>query len=417
MQVIKNQMRRFWRDSRRLSKEEDGQIIVFTALSSLALVLMVVTIFNVGMVIGEKMKAQNAADAAAYSQAVWEARALNFLAYTNRAILSHMVTIAFCTAVLSQEKLWRKLDAASNFLSAIPYIGPFLRVMAQIIYRLYRIAAAVARPVREAARAWIDACRAYQTAIMFELGVKTATGYVAQNVVQSIDPKLQMFYSTVAGGLNAANLARITGTHPSPVDYWSLKKTYVASMDGYSRGTSLPRRLSVTLFPFFKAAQFGFTGRVGVYRDRIKQDEGFFLNWMWDSLKRRWRQRYFAGIAPVTYAGVRLGRFAMWNYHRSARAAKKELFPSVYAAVQKKRGDILQLKLLNAQSQQDITAFARAEVFYWDADARRSAKLRTAAPAREPNLFNPFWHARLAAVDGALPILPPGSRRYLPITH
>ena len=77
-----------------LRRTNSGQALIvavaFTALLSGACLL----VFNVGQTINDKMRLQNAADAAAYSAAVWEARSLNFQAYVNRAMVANEVAIA-----------------------------------------------------------------------------------------------------------------------------------------------------------------------------------------------------------------------------------------------------------------------------------------------------------------------------------
>jgi len=50
--------------------------------------------FGVGQLVNDKMRLVNAADAAAYSAAQWEARSLNFQSYLNRAIVANEVAIA-----------------------------------------------------------------------------------------------------------------------------------------------------------------------------------------------------------------------------------------------------------------------------------------------------------------------------------
>ena len=51
-------------------------------------------LFNTGQLTREKTKLVNTADAVAYSAGVMNARALNFEAYTNRAMLANTVAIA-----------------------------------------------------------------------------------------------------------------------------------------------------------------------------------------------------------------------------------------------------------------------------------------------------------------------------------
>ncbi len=69
-----------------------GQSLVITAMIMLVVVLMVFFTFSVGERTRRKMRMQALADSAAYSSAVAEARAMNFYALSNRAIVSHMVS-------------------------------------------------------------------------------------------------------------------------------------------------------------------------------------------------------------------------------------------------------------------------------------------------------------------------------------
>jgi hypothetical protein len=77
-----------------------GQSLVVTALIMLILVLAVFFTFTVGERVRQKTTAQAAADAAAYSNAVIEARAFNFYAFSNRAMVSHAVAM---TSVMAHQ--------------------------------------------------------------------------------------------------------------------------------------------------------------------------------------------------------------------------------------------------------------------------------------------------------------------------
>lgn len=74
--------------------------------------VLVLSVFNVGIVVSEKMKLQNAADAAAYSAGVWEARYANLAAYANRAMVANYDTIA------TEVALWSMADARDGFTAA-----------------------------------------------------------------------------------------------------------------------------------------------------------------------------------------------------------------------------------------------------------------------------------------------------------
>ncbi|RMG19750.1 MAG: hypothetical protein D6729_04475 [Deltaproteobacteria bacterium] len=86
-------VRRFFERS---IQEEDAQAIVLGALSMFVLALMLIMSLNVTQAVHEKIRLQQSSDALAYSMAVQEARALNYFAYSNRAMAA---TYAALTSV------------------------------------------------------------------------------------------------------------------------------------------------------------------------------------------------------------------------------------------------------------------------------------------------------------------------------
>lgn len=78
---------------------QQGQALIygiFVLMGGLAALLFV---FNTGQLTAEKTKLVNTADAVAYSAAVMQARALNFDAYTNRALMANEVMIAQAVSI------------------------------------------------------------------------------------------------------------------------------------------------------------------------------------------------------------------------------------------------------------------------------------------------------------------------------
>ncbi|HXR51104.1 MAG TPA: pilus assembly protein TadG-related protein [Steroidobacteraceae bacterium] len=71
-----------------------GQASVFVLAMVASLVTAFAVSFGAGQLVNDKMRLVNAADAAAYSAAQWEARSLNFQSYLNRAIVANEVAIA-----------------------------------------------------------------------------------------------------------------------------------------------------------------------------------------------------------------------------------------------------------------------------------------------------------------------------------
>ncbi|BDD88931.1 TadE/TadG family type IV pilus assembly protein [Desulfofustis limnaeus] len=84
-----------------LRTNQRGQAtVLFLAIVGIIL-LSLVFLFKSGRLVTEKMQLQNGADSAAYSASLFEARAMNFAAYTNRAMVANEVAIGQMVGLLS----------------------------------------------------------------------------------------------------------------------------------------------------------------------------------------------------------------------------------------------------------------------------------------------------------------------------
>lgn len=105
-------------------KRQQGQALVLFLGFAAALIGIMLVSFNSGQVTNAKMRAMNAADAAAYSGAVWQARSLNFQAYMNRAMVVNEVTIAQSVSLRSWiDYLARFVDNVNLITEFIPGVG------------------------------------------------------------------------------------------------------------------------------------------------------------------------------------------------------------------------------------------------------------------------------------------------------
>jgi len=73
---------------------QQGQALIYGIFVMMGGLAALYFLFNTGQLTREKTKLVNTADAVAYSAGVMNARALNFEAYTNRAMLANTVAIA-----------------------------------------------------------------------------------------------------------------------------------------------------------------------------------------------------------------------------------------------------------------------------------------------------------------------------------
>jgi hypothetical protein len=86
---------------RTLRDSTDGQVLVVAILMMLPLVMFLMTVPNVTYVTAAKIRTQNAADLAAYSNAAWLARGMNFVAASNVGVLDAMLTVEALTLTLA----------------------------------------------------------------------------------------------------------------------------------------------------------------------------------------------------------------------------------------------------------------------------------------------------------------------------
>ncbi len=78
-----------------------GQVLALGAVSMLVLALMLMLSFNLSQTLHEKIRLQQHSDAMAYSMATIEARAMNYIAYSNRAIAAAYVAMTSIHAYMA----------------------------------------------------------------------------------------------------------------------------------------------------------------------------------------------------------------------------------------------------------------------------------------------------------------------------
>lgn len=101
------------RRSESLLADQRGQVLVIGVIVAVGLVMVAISVANVGMMVAEKIQVQDTVDAAAYSAATVEARYMNLSAYINRAIIANYDAMAFNTA------LWATSDAYDHGIASI----------------------------------------------------------------------------------------------------------------------------------------------------------------------------------------------------------------------------------------------------------------------------------------------------------
>ncbi len=211
-------MRRF----HELRKHEEGQALVLAAISMLILTLCVLATVNLTYAVHSRIQLQNAADSIAYTAAGYEARALNYFAYTNRAMVvqycSQMNMMADIT-YLMYAIFW--LTALSDLTSWIPYLGTFFQIVLkiadvafQVVYGLF----AIMIPL-------IDIVNNFTSLVQFAVGVdmlgRVAVGPQAElnriNQTSHVRYVLDPISSTLLGLDAAMNWYKTVSTSAIPI--------------------------------------------------------------------------------------------------------------------------------------------------------------------------------------------------------
>ncbi len=111
-------------------QRERGQALIYGLFVLGAGLVALFFLFNTGQLSAEKSKLVNTADAVAYSAGVMHARALNFDAYTNRALIANEVLIAQAVSIAA----WTRHVA--THAENVPVLGCYSQYAVPIALRL-----------------------------------------------------------------------------------------------------------------------------------------------------------------------------------------------------------------------------------------------------------------------------------------
>ncbi|HEY0686312.1 MAG TPA: hypothetical protein VGD45_28485 [Steroidobacter sp.] len=127
-------------------RHQRGQILPLAAFGILIAGAALVMMFNNGQKITEKSMIANAADASAYSAGVWTARHLNYMAYTNRAMVANHVAVGHYVSYISWFRyIEYSIDGLQDYTSWVPYWGTFITIAERIVTTVKRVNDQVAR--------------------------------------------------------------------------------------------------------------------------------------------------------------------------------------------------------------------------------------------------------------------------------
>ncbi|MBI2371839.1 MAG: hypothetical protein HYV08_16685 [Deltaproteobacteria bacterium] len=347
-------------------------------LSMLTLVFAVMSILYVGRATTEKVRMQDALDAAALAGAVWEARALNFAAYANRAMIAHLVTITQLTSLHSHAQFTEEfLEWLSRGAVLIPTLGPIASRLLSVSGKAYRQVALQANRAGVPAAQFMNDRLSQAQALMLR-AVQAGLPHIVGQVLAENDPALRLDPAALA---RVARDTRALGRAVSRGSPEELQGVTWETLDDFSRRRAW-RTPRVGLLPYLEK-----DGGSALTAQEIRAWDHLFL-WHpgWSRLKLRWQR------TPLIQKEARATAFGYRGIPTFLTLAEPMRDrPSVTLAASRALEHVVQLnatgwEIPGLRGRRAVVQ-ARAEVVY-----RR--------PDRDepPNLYNPFWEARLAPI-------------------
>lgn len=147
-------------------RSQRGQALIYGIFTLMGGLAALIFLFNAGQLTAEKTKLVNTADAVAYSAAIMHARALNFDAYTNRALMANEVMIAQAISIASWSSYVVEHSRNAPSLNCQSYYSvPAVLILVQYVPVCYLLSLPNAEPtaqgvdnaVQAAARATVAA--------------------------------------------------------------------------------------------------------------------------------------------------------------------------------------------------------------------------------------------------------------------
>lgn len=215
-----------------------GQALMLCLVLLFAGCLGLFFMFSTGRIAASRQRLDNAADAAAYSAALWRARVMNFHAYSNRAIVAEEVAIAQAVTLVSWARYFETFSANASVLAT-----PFPPV-ATVLAAAADLARGNALVVEEAASEEIAARNAYKQLLatsqeVLQHAVDTfALGAVANEVARANDRRFFAFALPEDGEFT--RMTRRYAAHERE----RLQGVVDASLDTFVAG---PRGLDMTM--------------------------------------------------------------------------------------------------------------------------------------------------------------------------
>lgn len=386
----------------KLIKHNKGQILPLILFCLVVAAVMLVVMFNTTQKVTDKTVATNAADAAAYSGGVWAARQLNFMAYTNRAMIANHVGVGHMVAYVSWiryvEDSTDKLEKLAGYL---PYIGPAIKVIDKYAVLAKKAAETAAKgfiPVLDALNATYSLAQAQA---FTDLRPGQVDG-VMHAVVTAYDPVLLLN--------NTSELTGSAGSHYKTLIDASILR-YKAALLGAVEITR-PGRDGQEMYKMVEKSYAGSErwlrnrnwriNILGVVKIRKESTNNHTLNgqlsrWestdklrlgIWTGTKFKWST---LGKGKANSQKFHKNYKGIHSYARKRGRADKELYFDLVALATKRDIQTVPDTRMGIEGKNTpISGYSKARVYFERPPTGFSGTFTEYA-----NLYNPFWKVKL----------------------
>ncbi len=158
-----------------------GQIAPVALFGVLIASAVLVLMYNAAQKVTEKSQVANAADAAAYSGAVWTARHLNFMAYTNRAMVANHAAVGHLVSYVSWIRyIHESIQHVDRITRYIPYVGQYVGTVEEVAREVREITEQGAEVFVPAIDGWNTNLRAAQLEVQASLALNSLDDLMEQ---------------------------------------------------------------------------------------------------------------------------------------------------------------------------------------------------------------------------------------------
>jgi hypothetical protein len=390
-----------------LPQHQKGQALILGVFLVLATTMTAVLMYNNGQTTTEKTRLVNAADAAAYSGGVFVARNLNFLAYTNRAMIANHVAIGHFISYVSWVRYVEKsIDRLEDYTRYIPYAGAAVAAAERVMEYVKLGTEEVAPLLVTGTDSLNNAIHKAQTFSRQTInGVMSVSNgmlnvRIMDKVAKTYEPNIRVNdkkdVNTIGGkiaalqvGTDIAKIFQYVKAYTAKKDDGRIKTMVESSYNASAPWINGNRGWSRPLF-IIKFNKYGST-------KHTLNDEKF--DWQAkDSLVVRWRKRWRWKSAVLADDDAKASEFdsdykgihGYYDLKKPGKDSAQTLNVSALATMPVSSTRFMQLMGMKPGAQR-LAALSRAEVFH----SRPEKGFAKIGKGEYANLYNPFWQVRL----------------------